>query len=95
MSFMNVLKKINEKFTREFDEQIKQHISLTKNQYLNIYLEKVLGVQIMNHEDVVSNNAFNEGAHRAINSVSLCRPEIEFMHAMVDVINSDIYVDLK
>jgi len=47
----------------------------------------------MNHREKVDIDTFNERAHGAVDSVGLCGSEIEFLHSLINIIESDNYIE--
>ncbi|XWV26334.1 hypothetical protein QJ857_gp0740 [Tupanvirus soda lake] len=95
---------INDIMTKVEAEQFESFKSLIKDKmarkfYICVYLATFLGhiyFPINEHDyNIISRTPetkFKKYCHKIINSISLCQPEIDFFHAMVDIDKPQNYI---
>ncbi|XWV25073.1 hypothetical protein QJ856_gp0704 [Tupanvirus deep ocean] len=96
-SFKEIMAKIEAEQFLDFKSLIKN--KMERRFYICVYLATFLGHDYfpINEHDYSTISKTNEVTfkaycHKIINTISLCQPEIDFFHAMVDIDNPINYI---
>ena len=101
MDITRMMKQIHEKQLEEFKHTIEDKQSICVNYYLCLFLGSFLGKECLPQTpddfarmtSMVNEGKFVSYFNCVIDSVSLCGQEIEFFHKMVNLKNSENYIE--
>ena len=85
------MKKISKERIEKFSEMINGIDKITKNEYIEMFLEHFLGNNFKSSS--FEDDQFKKYWNVKIDSVSLCEPEIQFFHDILNLDNNNFIED--
>jgi hypothetical protein len=92
MDFAQMMKNVEQTMNERFNNTVKDLTTVTRKNYLVIFLGHFLGFDSTHDMSGTDDSAFDNNLHGFIDSVSLCEPEIIFFHACVNLKKSDDFI---
>jgi hypothetical protein len=92
-----LLKTINrqqlENFNADLNKYVDKENTMKKHFFLSIYLGNFLGNYFKSIPDNINDQKFNNYCHKVIDSISLCGDETYFFHEMVNIKETNNYIN--